>query len=58
MKKKLRCIIGAHKYDKGKEKSTLVFEDRGEQFYRFDNECIYCGHHKTEIHSFGGARHG
>ena len=23
------------------------------QFYRFDNTCIYCGHPKTEIISFG-----
>lgn len=56
MKKKLRCIIGLHKYEKKKEKSTLVFEDRGEQFYRFDNECVFCGHHKCEIMSFGGEK--
>ena len=52
--KKIRCIFGIHKYDKSKEQFTLVFEDKGEQFYRFDNECIYCGHPKTEIISFGG----
>ena len=52
--KKIRCVFGIHKYDKNKEKSTLIFEERGEQFYRFDNKCIYCGHEKCYIHSFGG----
>lgn len=52
--KKIRCVFGIHKYDKDKESSTLVFEDRGEQFYRFDNKCIYCGHEKCYIQSFGG----
>lgn len=56
--KKIRCILGLHKYDKSKEKKSLIYEKNGEYFYRYDNECIYCSHHKTEIHSFGGARHG
>ena len=53
--KKIRCIFGIHKYNEEKETATLVFEDRGEQFYRFDNDCIYCGHHKCYIQSFGGS---
>ena len=54
--KKIRCILGLHKYDKSKEKKSLIYEKKGEYFYRYDNECIYCGHHKTEIHSFGGSK--
>lgn len=56
MKKKFRCLLGLHQYDRKNEKSMLVFEDRGESFYKIENKCIHCGKTKVEIISFPTGR--
>ena len=58
-KHRIRCLLGFHQYDKDKERSYLIFEERGESFYRIENECIYCGKKHCKILSFptgGGKR--
>ena len=47
--KRIRCMVGIHKYYDSNKKSWFVAEVSGRYYFCEQNACIYCNHVKSKL---------